>query len=65
MGNIKQKRRSTREPQLSKKSRATRKRYKQDVVHRMVMTSLERKIRGDVNGNVKKSLMMPFLLAHG
>ena len=27
---------------------------KQDVVHRMVVTSLERKIRGDIYGNLKK-----------
>ena len=31
----------------------------------MVVTSLERKTRGDVYGNVKKSLMITFLLAHG
>ena len=65
MGNIKQKRKSTREPQLSANSRASRKRAKQDVVHSMPMTSLERKTRGDFYGNVKKSSMMPFLLARG
>ena len=54
MGKSKQKRKSTREPQLSANSRAARKRAKQDVVHRMVVTSLESKTRGDVYGNVKK-----------
>ena len=34
-------------------SRAAKKRSKQDVVHRMVMTSLESKTRGDVYVNVK------------
>ena len=38
----------TREPQLSANSRADRKRAKKDVVHRMVITSLESKTRGDV-----------------
>ena len=54
MGKSKQKHKSTREPQLSANSRAARKRAKQDVVHRMVVTSLESKTRGDVYGNVKK-----------
>ena len=49
----KQKRKPTREPQISENSRAARKRDKQGVVHRMVVTSLESKIRGDVYGNVK------------
>ena len=44
----KQKRKSTREPQLSANSRATRKRAKQHVVHRMVITSLEIETRGNV-----------------
>ena len=65
MGKSKQKHTSTREPQLSANSRSARKIDKQDVVHRMVMTSLESKKRGDVYGNVIKSSMMPFLLAHG
>ena len=54
MGKSKQKPKPTREPQLSVNSRADRKRAKQDVVHRMVVTSLESKTRGDVYGNVKK-----------
>ena len=54
MGKRKSKRKSTREPQLSSNSRAARKRDKQDVVHRMVMTSLESKTRGDVYGNMEK-----------
>ena len=54
MGKSKQKRKSTRELQLSANSRAARKRVKQDVVNRMVMTSLESKTRGDVYGDVKK-----------
>ena len=54
MGKSKQKHKSTREPQLSANSRAARKRAKQDVVHGMVVTSLESKTRGDVYGNVKK-----------
>ena len=65
MGNSKQKLKSTREPQLSANSRVARKRAKQDVVHRMVMTSLESKTRGDVYENVEKSSMMKFMLAHG
>ena len=65
MGDIKKKRKSIREYQLSSNSRAARKGCKQDVVHRMVMTSLERKKRDDVYGDVKESLMMPFLLAYG
>ena len=59
----KQKRKSTREPHLSANSKAARKKAKQDVVHRMVVTSLESKARGDVYRNVEKSLMVPFLLA--
>ena len=39
MGNIKHKRKSAREPQLSANSRAARKRDKQDVAHLLVMTS--------------------------
>ena len=54
MGKSKQKHKSTREPQLSANSIAARKRAKQDAVHRMVLTSLESKTRGDVYGNVKK-----------
>ena len=54
MRKSKQKRKSAREPQLSANSIAVRKRAKQDVVHRMVLTSLESKTRGDVYGNVKK-----------
>ena len=65
MEKSKQKYKSTREPQLSAKNRAARKRAKQNVVHGMVVTSLESKTRGDVYGNVKISLMMPLLLAHG
>ena len=42
MGKRKQKRKSTREPQLSANSRAASKRAEQDVVHRVVITSLER-----------------------
>ena len=48
MGKSKQKQKSTREPQLSAKSREARKGAKQDVVHRMAMTYLEIKTRGDV-----------------
>ena len=54
MGTSKQKRKSTREPQLSASSRAARKRAKQDRVHRMVMISLGSKTRGDVYRNMKK-----------
>ena len=54
MGSNKQKQKSTREPQLSANSSAAKKRAKQDVVHRMVVTSLESKTRGCVYGNVKK-----------
>ena len=64
MRKSKQKRKSTREPQLSANSRADRKRYKQVVVHRMVVKYLENKTRGDVYGNVKISLMMPLILSH-
>ena len=56
MGKIKQKRKSTREPRLSANSRAASKRTKQDVVHRIVMTSIESKTRGNVYGNVKKNI---------
>ena len=48
MGKIKHKLKSTRESQLSANIRAARKIPKQDVVHRMVITSLESKTRGDV-----------------
>ena len=51
----KQKRKSTREPQLSANRRVARKRAKQDVFHRMVMTSLDSKKIGAVNGNVKNN----------
>ena len=44
----------TREIQLSANSRAARKIAKQDAVHRMVATSLERKTRIDVYSNLKK-----------
>ena len=54
MGKRKYKSKSTREPHLSANSRAARKRAKQDVVHRIVVKSLERKTRGDVYGDVKK-----------
>ena len=53
MGKSKQKHKSTRELQLSENSRVGRKRAKTNVVNRMVVTSLERKTRGDVYGNVK------------
>ena len=53
-GKSKHKRKYTREPQLSANSRAARKTAKQDVVHRMVVISLESKTRGGVYGNVKK-----------
>ena len=53
MGKGKQKLKSNREPQLSANSIAARKIDKQDVVHRMVVTYLEIKTRGDVYGNVK------------
>ena len=54
MRKSKQKRKSTRESQISANSRTARKRAKHDVVHRMIVTSIERKTRGDVYGNVKK-----------
>ena len=54
MGKSKQKHKSTREPQLSANTRVFRNRAKQDVIHRMVVTSLEIKTRGDVYSNVKK-----------
>ena len=53
-GKSKKKRKSTREPHLSENSRAAMKRDKKDVVHGMVVTSLEIKTRGDVYGNMKK-----------
>ena len=51
----KQKLISTRETQLSANSRAVRKRAKQDIVHSMVVTSIESKTRGDFYRNVEKS----------
>ena len=54
MGKRKQKRKYIRGTQLLANSRADRKRAKQDVVHRMVVKSLESKTIGDVYGNVKK-----------
>ena len=45
---VRQKRKSTREPQISANSRADRKRAKQHRAHRMVMSSLESKTRGGV-----------------
>ena len=54
MGNSKHKQKLTSEPQISADSRAARKRAKQDVVHRTVMTSLESKTRGDFYGNLKE-----------
>ena len=65
MGKSKQKLKSTREPQLLTNSIVSRKRDEQDVVNRMVMTSLESKTRVDVYGNVKTSSMMPLMLSHG
>ena len=65
IGKSKQKYKSTSETQIPEKSRADRKRYKQDVVHGIVMTSLESKTRGDVYGNVENLVMMTLLLAHG
>ena len=53
MGKSKQKHKSTRETQISENSRSARKRAKQDVVHRMVVTSLKRKTKGDVYVNIK------------
>ena len=53
MGKSKQKHKSTRETQISENSRSARKRAKQDVVHRMVVTSLKRKTKGDVYVNMK------------
>ena len=64
MGKSKQKHKSIREPQLSANIKASRKRSKKDVVYRMVVTSLESKKRGYVYRNVKKSMIVPFLLAH-
>ena len=54
MGKSKQKRKFAREPHLSANTRSARKRAKQDVVHRMIVISLERKTGGDVYGNVIK-----------
>ena len=54
MGKSKQKRKSTREPHLSVNSRASRKRAKQDVFHRVIMIYLESKKRVDFYGNMKK-----------
>ena len=54
MGEIKQKSKSTGGPKLSANSRSDRNRARQDVVHRVVVTSLERKTRGDVYENVKE-----------
>ena len=65
MGKSKHKHKSTRKPQLSANSRAARKRAKQDVSLRMVVTSLESKTTGNVYGNMKKIWMIPLLLAHG
>ena len=62
MGRSKHKHKSARETWLSANSRVDRKRDKQDVVHRMVMTSIEIKTIGDVYGHVKKPSMMTFLM---
>ena len=48
MGKIKNKGKYNRGPQLSANNIAARKRSKQDAVHRIVMTYLERKTRSDV-----------------
>ena len=56
MGESKQKQKSTRETRLSANSRADRKRDKQDVVLRMVLTYLEIKTRGNVYVNLKKMI---------
>ena len=64
MGKIKKNLKPTREPQISANSRAARETAKQDVVHRMVKAYLESKTRGDVYRNVKKSSMMPLMLAN-
>ena len=56
MGKSKQKRKFTREIHLSANTRSARNRAKQDVVHRMVVISLERKTRGEVYGNVIKNI---------
>ena len=64
MGKWKNKRKSTRETQLSAKSRAARKIDKKYVVHSVVMTYLESKTRGDVYINLKKASIMPLLLDH-
>ena len=65
MGKSKHKCNSAREPQLSANSIAARKRVKQDVFHRIVVTSIDNITRGDVYGNVKKASMMTLLLYHG
>ena len=49
----KQKRKSAREPNISTNSREAINRAKTYVVHKMVMTSIKSKTRGDVYGNVK------------
>ena len=54
MVKIKHKRKSTRELWIAAKSRASRKRSKQDVVHEMVVKYLENKIRCNFYSNVKK-----------
>ena len=56
MEKIKQKRKSTKEPQISANNRASRKRAKQDMVHKIVMTSIERKTRGDAYVNMDESI---------
>ena len=56
MGKSKQKRRFTREPHLPENTISARKRAKQDVFHRMVVISLERKTGGDIYGNVIKNI---------
>ena len=55
MEKSKQKCKSTREPQLSANSISARKRDKQDLVHRIDVTYIDIKTRGDVYGNVKKT----------
>ena len=57
MWKSKQKHKPTREPQISANSRAARKRDKKYVVHRMIMTYLESKTRGNVYGYVKKIII--------
>ena len=60
MGNIKQKRKSTRELHLPENSRADSKRAEKDVVYRMVRTSLEIETRCDVYGDVKNNQLCHF-----